>query len=247
MKKVPVKNSIFTFTLIELLVVVAIIAILAALLLPALKNALMVARCAQCISQLKQVGQWAMEYTMDSNDCLPTNGCAESSGSADSYYWEYGDDRWFEKFSTLGYYKLKSWSQQSNYIYRCPQASISLVLNDTGPNSSGDSHYQLKSSYALHMWRGGGYNASAKAKMPKPKISFMRPEYEWYADARARYLADGPGGGKGPGYYFDIMSHHSSYSYPIPWMWYNPELPGHSPSHGANMLYGDLHVETVPR
>ncbi|OGV38923.1 MAG: hypothetical protein A2X48_02025 [Lentisphaerae bacterium GWF2_49_21] len=247
MKKLPEKHSSSDFTLIELLVVVAIIAILAALLLPALKNALMVARSTQCLTQLKQVGQWGMTYTMDYNDFLPTNGVDAASGVADSYYWECGDERWFEKFSISGYYSLKKWSQQSSYMYRCPQASVSLAVNDSLKGQAGDDHYQLKTCYSLHMWRGGGYNSSAKAKMPMPKVAYLKPENEWFADGRAKWYSDGPGGGKGGGYYFDIQFHHSSTSYPLPWMWYNPELPGHSPSHGANMLYGDLHAETVPR
>ena len=55
------------FTLVELLVVVAIISVLAALLMPALMEALTMARTAECMSQNKQIGLVMPLYADDYN------------------------------------------------------------------------------------------------------------------------------------------------------------------------------------
>ncbi len=56
------------FTLVELLVVIAIISILAGLLLPALQQAMDVARSASCNGNLRQVGIGQHQYADDNND-----------------------------------------------------------------------------------------------------------------------------------------------------------------------------------
>lgn len=59
------------FTLIELLVVIAIIAILAAMLLPALSGARASARSSRCLSNLRQLGLYAIIYSDDHDGWFP--------------------------------------------------------------------------------------------------------------------------------------------------------------------------------
>jgi prepilin-type N-terminal cleavage/methylation domain-containing protein/prepilin-type processing-associated H-X9-DG protein len=59
------------FTLIELLVVIAIISILAAILFPVFARARENARKSACMSNLKQIGLAAMQYTQDYDERFP--------------------------------------------------------------------------------------------------------------------------------------------------------------------------------
>jgi prepilin-type N-terminal cleavage/methylation domain-containing protein/prepilin-type processing-associated H-X9-DG protein len=59
------------FTLIELLVVIAIIAVLAALALPAGKSALLSAKSAESLSNLKQTGTLVANFAAENNNRLP--------------------------------------------------------------------------------------------------------------------------------------------------------------------------------
>ena len=80
----PVHGQVkqYCFTLIELLVVIAIIAILAAMLLPALSAARERARCATCVSNLKQQGLAIVMYANNNADyrtpVVPSMGAARS-------------------------------------------------------------------------------------------------------------------------------------------------------------------------
>lgn len=67
-------NRIFrprAFTLVELLVVIGIIALLISILLPSLNRARESARSAQCLSNLKQIGQAMQMYVNDHKGTLP--------------------------------------------------------------------------------------------------------------------------------------------------------------------------------
>jgi prepilin-type N-terminal cleavage/methylation domain-containing protein/prepilin-type processing-associated H-X9-DG protein len=65
------KQAPAAFTLIELLTVIAIIGILAAIIIPTVGKVRDTARSAQCISNMRQVGQGILLYAQANKDTLP--------------------------------------------------------------------------------------------------------------------------------------------------------------------------------
>lgn len=76
------------FTLIELLVVIAIIAVLIGILLPALSSARKSARTLVCRTNMRQLGQGAINYSLSYRDAIPS-----FSWRASGYETQYGDLR----------------------------------------------------------------------------------------------------------------------------------------------------------
>ncbi len=68
------------FTLVELLVIIAIIAILAALLFPAITSMQQRAATAQCVNNLRQIGQGLFLYADDNNGNIPMARDSNQSG-----------------------------------------------------------------------------------------------------------------------------------------------------------------------
>ena len=67
----PIKKSPRAFTLVELLVVIAIVGGLAALVIPAIKSAMLSARSTEALSNLKQTGVLVGSYAAENNNRLP--------------------------------------------------------------------------------------------------------------------------------------------------------------------------------
>lgn len=77
------KPNRYGFTLIELLVVISIIALLIGILLPALSVARETARQAQCLANVRSIGQVFEMYAIDFRDRLPIAGVVVDWGQID--------------------------------------------------------------------------------------------------------------------------------------------------------------------
>ena len=122
----PQGNSVpaRAFTLVELLVVIAIIATLSAILLPALSQAMHVARRIQCVNNEKQMSlAWAM-YPVDNRERLVANGSSGSAGITN--LWVYGGNHGSpETLTNIAYLVSSDYALFAAYlrtvpIYKCP-------------------------------------------------------------------------------------------------------------------------------
>ena len=133
------------FTLIELLVVIAIIAILAAMLLPALQSARSRARDANCINNLKQVGNLLVMYSGDNGDYILTPSDTKNL-------------TWARRLATLGYVSkagiftgdASSWRPgMSQEIFRCPSYPDDGGFDRNKSSATEGSIYGLAGGYVL--------------------------------------------------------------------------------------------------
>ncbi len=116
------------FTLIELLVVIAVVAILVAVLFPAFARAREQARQAQCLSNLRQLGQATFMYAQDHDDFYPWGGDPSDLDTDSWEGWQNGD---YEDavHSLRPLPEVMSAYVKNNDVWRCP--------DDTGYNLCG--------------------------------------------------------------------------------------------------------------
>ena len=118
--------------MVELLVVIAIIALLAAVTFTAARSAIAAAKKAKCAANLQQIGVGMLAFAADNNQNLPESGKAIPYGQMDpAPPAGSGLPSWAEQLDPyLGKSAIVNGKVVSNAIYKCPDSSTSIGIDD---------------------------------------------------------------------------------------------------------------------
>ncbi len=139
------------FTLIELLVVIAIIGLLVSILLPSLKQAMVLARTMKCQAHLRELGMAAHLYAQDNNDVIPRN---DFNGAKNRTFWATGlalyiGDKGLEEEDLRDNDAVEEWVYAQEF-YTCP-----ALENDKPGIDYSVNHFDWD-AYRLNIEQGRG-------------------------------------------------------------------------------------------
>lgn len=154
------------FTLLELLIVIGTIAVLMALLLPALNKARSKARDICCVSNLRQIGIYALGYA-DQHNTLPA---ANGNGGGFSCKW---NDALYAYDSGTPMVNYGSWKPVPGGL-KIPRGVFAC------PASSAEDPLSRSTHYGINYWAGPRNEAYGKNLVPGYPLGKIR-----HASARA--------------------------------------------------------------
>ncbi len=205
------------FTLIELLTVIAIVSILAAILFPVFARAKASAKQANCISNLRQIGDSIVMYMEDSDDIFPS--AIDPSDKYDPGMWSA-----FPQFEALiPTMPLLSDVVQpylkSHEVFHCPSDTGMQVLDDHFPD-------KLNASPSLYAEYGTSY-------FFRTEIAFKQiSQTTFRLPADINVLFDGAGHWHGSSRPLTTADDFETYEDLVPGYRYN-------------CLFGDMHAKSL--
>lgn len=163
-KAIPFARS--AFTLIELLIVIGIIAILASMLLPALNMARNQAKQVGCASNLKQLGNASLTYSIDNNEWLPL-----SNGFWPEQIGGYLLGNGFTPNENINNAVVFERRKKMMKIFSCPsELDLFLIMSEAG-NKGGPTNYAYCNRCGL--FNSGTYGPVYFPKISKPSKAIL--------------------------------------------------------------------------
>jgi prepilin-type N-terminal cleavage/methylation domain-containing protein/prepilin-type processing-associated H-X9-DG protein len=226
-RHLPQESPKRAFTLIELLVVIAIIAILAAILFPVFARARENARRTSCMSNLKQLGLAAMQYTQDYDETYPRTAVLLGAPFPDGVDW-----------TSSGYWY---WPQLLFPYHRSAQIWICPSGNPANTRTPYSGHYGANSGVIASYTAANGVNLST---IQSPAATFMFMDSGPYMVSASNALTTSGSFWYTPGACGPTGASQDP-TYPLTGFYLSDCQSGRH-LNGSNVAYADGHVKWLP-